>query len=153
MSGAEKAADLPSTASAEPQGGGVGGSTKAEAVRAEAEAFLAAYVVEDHILGDLRCFASLSRAVRHRLFDRAILVLILLSSVSLAFEKPGEERSPLLKGVELFFVSVFAAEMLLKITIMGLAGRRDAYLADSWNVLDGKEALAPTPAAPRETAR
>ena len=70
-----------------------------------------------------------------------IILLILVSTVSLAFEHPLEDPNSdmmqLLKKIDYAFTAVFTVEATLKIISQGfvLNGKK-SYLLDSWNILD-----------------
>ncbi|XP_040575808.1 voltage-dependent calcium channel type A subunit alpha-1 isoform X2 [Lepeophtheirus salmonis] len=72
-------------------------------------------------------------------FDGFIMIVILLSSASLAAEDPVEEHHPrnlLLQYFDYVFTAIFAIECLLKILDLGACAHPGSYLRDIWNVLD-----------------
>lgn len=82
---------------------------------------------------------GVQRICRSQLFDNIILVCIMLSSVSLTVEHPGQSQDVLdvLDAVDVGFTVVFLIEMALKMTALGVVlGAPNAYLRNPWNVLD-----------------
>jgi len=79
--------------------------------------------------------------VKHPWFDRIILLLIAMSSILLACDKPGlDTTGPLKQFLEvsnLVFTIIFAAEMGFKITALGFIHHEGAYWRSKWNALDG----------------
>lgn len=68
------------------------------------------------------------------------MIVICLSSISLAAEDPVEEESRWNRVLQYFdycFTGVFACEMFLKLIDMGVILHRGSYCRDFWNVLDG----------------
>lgn len=80
------------------------------------------------------------RLINNALFDKVILGLIILSSVSLAIDNPlRDPESTLarsLKRMDNVFAIIFCAEMVAKVLALGLVGHKGSYLRNSWNVLD-----------------
>lgn len=80
------------------------------------------------------------RLINNPVFDKVILGLIVLSSVSLAIDNPlndpASTLSRSLKRMDNAFAVIFCGEMVLKILALGLAVHKQAYLRESWNVLD-----------------
>mgnify|MGYP001617509467 FL=1 len=81
-----------------------------------------------------------TRFVYHPIFDRFILLCILVSSILLAFDDPrtahDDPTNILLNQMGYFFTAVFTAEMVLKIIANGFVLHPTAYIRDWWNVLD-----------------
>ena len=77
----------------------------------------------------------------HWVFDAVIIVLIIVSTVTLAFEHPLEdpnsENMKVLHKIDIAMTIVFSLEALLKIVSTGflLNGKR-SYLRNPWNMLD-----------------
>eukprot|EP00939_MAST-03C_sp_MAST-3C-sp1_P002275 g2275.t1 len=85
-------------------------------------------------------------------FDNAIIFVILLSSLSLAFEcpatvDPDHEESSYSDSeddrweiafftLELIFTTIFTFEVIMKTTAMGFVLHKNAYLRDPWNIVD-----------------
>ena len=85
----------------------------------------------------LRCM--LKSLIEHPFFENMIYYFIGLNSLLLTFDEPyleaGYEKSSI--EVMIIVISViFIIESVLKITVMGFACGENAYLKDSWNVLD-----------------
>ena len=82
------------------------------------------------------------RIVDDKQFEMIIMVCIVLSSLSMAFESPAalEDKSfaDALEAVDIVFTIVFLAEMLMKLVAYGLYMEDpDSYLRDPWNCMDG----------------
>ena len=65
-------------------------------------------------------------------FDAFILVVILINTFIISFQKPGENNSAAVKELESFCTFVFIWELLLKLAGLGIS----EYFADPWNRLD-----------------
>lgn len=80
------------------------------------------------------------RTVSHSWFKHVVMLFILLSSITLAMERPGiEPHNTERKVLDVFsfvITIVFTTEMLLKIGAMGFLCSRDSYLRSKWNLLD-----------------
>jgi hypothetical protein len=79
----------------------------------------------------------------HKHFDNAVLVLIILSSVTLAVDNPLDDPNSKLKialtFIDIFFTVLFILEALIKIIAKGLIVSNlpiKPYLRNSWNILD-----------------
>ncbi|CAF3010742.1 unnamed protein product [Rotaria socialis] len=74
-----------------------------------------------------------------RYFELLIMIVICLSSISLAAEDPVHEnsnRNLILNYLDYAFTGVFTVELLLKIVDLGVALHEGAYCRDVWNLLD-----------------
>lgn len=74
-------------------------------------------------------------------FDYFVLFFISMNCVTLAMERPrippwSKERE-FLTLANYYFTFMFTLEMLLKVIAKGLYYGKDAYLSDSWNIMDG----------------
>ena len=72
-------------------------------------------------------------------FDRCVLVSIVISGVFLAFERPSlsdTERS-VLDAANLVFTILFTIEMAMKVVALGFLFGPTAYVKNPWNRLDG----------------
>lgn len=85
----------------------------------------------------------LHRLLNSRLFEVAIMVIILASCVCLAVETPrqtsrlGESTtSVVLHYADIVFLSVFLVEALLKIIVLGLVVGPGTYLRNGWHLMD-----------------
>ena len=90
----------------------------------------------------------LNSVVSHKYFEYTIIVLIVLSSITLALDSAklqdsianGEKWAITMRDVlarlDLAFVFLFTIEAALKIVVMGFAFHPGAYLRNAWNVLD-----------------
>ena len=79
-------------------------------------------------------------------FDSLIVWLIVLSSGAMALEscelQPGSRLADVLYGIDVFVLAVFLLELFAKVVSHGLLLGPRAYLASSWNRLDGFIVLA-----------
>ncbi|XP_076342693.1 voltage-dependent calcium channel type A subunit alpha-1-like isoform X3 [Tachypleus tridentatus] len=74
-----------------------------------------------------------------RYFDLFIMIVISLSSISLAAEDPvveDSEKNRILNYFDYAFTGVFTMEMLLKIVDQGVVLHPGSYCRDPWNILD-----------------
>ncbi|CAF1093497.1 unnamed protein product [Rotaria sordida] len=74
-----------------------------------------------------------------RYFELLIMIVICLSSISLAAEDPVHEnssRNHILNYLDYAFTGVFTVELLLKIVDLGVVLHEGAYCRDVWNLLD-----------------
>lgn len=83
------------------------------------------------------CLAVTSR----KEFDYFVLFFISMNCVTLAMERPkippwSKERE-FLTVANYYFTFMFTLEMALKVIAKGLYYGKDAYLSDSWNIMDG----------------
>lgn len=84
---------------------------------------------------------KLAQLVAHKQFENVILVLIFLSSISIALQMPSLDRNGVmyivLEYLDMVFVVLFAVEALLKILVCGfIANGPGSYLRSGWNMLD-----------------
>ncbi|KAM7445212.1 hypothetical protein ABFA07_006340 [Porites harrisoni] len=79
------------------------------------------------------------RIVNLRHFDNFMLVIIMLSSITIAIEDPVSDDSPRNKVLMYFdyvFTAIFALEVIVKIIDVGVILHKGAYFRDWWNVID-----------------
>lgn len=95
-----------------------------------------------YIFGDQNPVRKLaSKVTNYWLFEWLIIFLIVVSTVTLAFEHPlddpDSEKVKVLEKIDIGMTTVFCLEALLKIISLGfvLNGSK-SYLFESWNVLD-----------------
>ncbi|XP_033643023.1 voltage-dependent P/Q-type calcium channel subunit alpha-1A-like isoform X11 [Asterias rubens] len=80
--------------------------------------------------------------VNLRYFDFLIMVVIALSSITLAMENPIDDPNnksqynAVLEYFDYAFTTIFTIEMTLKILDMGLLLHKGSYCRDLWNILD-----------------
>ncbi|XP_054715449.1 voltage-dependent calcium channel type A subunit alpha-1-like [Uloborus diversus] len=77
--------------------------------------------------------------VNMRYFDLFIMIIISLSSISLAAEDPvveDSESNRILNYFDFAFTGVFAVEMTLKVIDQGIIFHPGSYCRDPWNLLD-----------------
>ncbi|DAZ92554.1 TPA: hypothetical protein N0F65_012784 [Lagenidium giganteum] len=78
--------------------------------------------------------------VANPVFDSCILMLITLSSLSLALDNPLNDPegqlASFLSTMDSVFTVIFLLEMIMKIIAYGLVMNEDAYLRNGWNILD-----------------
>ena len=76
----------------------------------------------------------------HKWFDNFILLLILISTFTLALETPMDnpkgQKIEILTYIDYFMTAAFTIEATLKIIGFGFLLTKTAYLRDSWNILD-----------------
>jgi voltage-dependent calcium channel L type alpha-1D len=79
--------------------------------------------------------------IAHPYFDSTILVLITVSSITLAMDNPlanpASNLSMVLTRLDTVFAIMFTLEMVVKIIALGLVMHKGAYLRNNWNILDG----------------
>ncbi|XP_037036940.1 voltage-dependent calcium channel type A subunit alpha-1 isoform X2 [Bradysia coprophila] len=77
--------------------------------------------------------------VNLRYFDLFIMLVILMSSISLAAEDPVDDDSKMNEYLNYFdyaFTGVFTVEMILKVVDLGIILHPGSYLREFWNVMD-----------------
>ncbi len=84
-----------------------------------------------------RC--AIHAVVTFPLFDVAIMLVIIASSIALAAEDPVNEHSEwnqMLNKFDKVFTFIFGFEVLLKIVDQGVILHPGSYLREFWNVMD-----------------
>eukprot|EP00756_Hemistasia_phaeocysticola_P019747 Hpha_TRINITY_DN15680_c2_g2::TRINITY_DN15680_c2_g2_i1::g.99897::m.99897/K04842/SCN10A; voltage-gated sodium channel type X alpha len=81
------------------------------------------------------------KMVNNDWFERISLTVIVLNCATLSIEDPTDfdcqgTRCRIAARTEYFFIIFFTLEMILKIIAYGVWTEKDAYLRNSWNVLD-----------------
>ncbi|XP_078343776.1 voltage-dependent L-type calcium channel subunit alpha-1D-like isoform X1 [Oculina patagonica] len=79
------------------------------------------------------------RIVNLRHFDNFMLVIIMLSSITIAIEDPlhdHSKRNEVLMYFDYVFTAIFALEVIVKIVDVGIILHKGAYFRDWWNVID-----------------
>lgn len=75
--------------------------------------------------------------VTHKTFQTFISTVVILNTLQLAFDDPTKlNKSSWEKFIEIFFISFYIIEMILKIVGFGFIRYRHSYIRDPWNVLD-----------------
>ncbi|CDW52786.1 voltage dependent calcium channel type A subunit [Trichuris trichiura] len=77
-------------------------------------------------------------------FEMAIMVVISLSSISLAAEDPVDDMNPrnkYLNYLDYAFTAVFTVELILKVIDMGVIIHPGSYCRDWWNLMDATVVL------------
>jgi hypothetical protein len=69
-------------------------------------------------------------------FDRLILMVIMVNCVFLALDQEVELITENSVVIDLIFLLIYTAEMVLKVIAMGFFMRPHSYLRDGWNILD-----------------
>ena len=71
-------------------------------------------------------------------FDRAVLALICLSSITLAMGRPDlpEATVDMLYYSDVVFTALFSVEVVVKLVTYGVVLHPGAYFRSTWNVLD-----------------
>ena len=80
---------------------------------------------------------AVTQLITNPWFDRVVLLLILISSVLMAFDNPREPTIEWMVILGRVFTVLFAVEAVLKIIAYGFILHPTAYARDAWNVLDG----------------
>lgn len=84
---------------------------------------------------------SLLKVIDNKWFERTVLLLIAVSTISLAFETPLDRANShklyILRRLDTSMTVCFTAEMLIKIVTFGLIfNGKHSYLLSGWNLLD-----------------
>lgn len=84
---------------------------------------------------------AVNNFVNHRYFERVILTLIIISTVTLALETPLDDpdgdKIMILEKIDLFMTIVFTFEMTVKIIAWGfMFAGKGSYIREPWNILD-----------------
>lgn len=78
--------------------------------------------------------------VKSRFFETLILLLIILSSITIAMstplDDPNSKYSKSLNLIDALCTWIFFAEMILKFIAFGFVGKNVGYFSDSWNYFD-----------------
>ncbi|XP_031167426.2 voltage-dependent T-type calcium channel subunit alpha-1H-like [Sander lucioperca] len=81
------------------------------------------------------------RLISHKMFDYMVLVLILLSCVTIAVERPeinlNSTERWILNTAGYVFSVVFFVEMLFKVIALGVLFGKESYCRSAWNAVDG----------------
>ncbi|KAG2440696.1 hypothetical protein HXX76_003554 [Chlamydomonas incerta] len=84
---------------------------------------------------------KLQTIVSNKWFEGAIMLMILISSVMLALDRPTlDPASPMAEAVKIIEWTInilFAIEMIMKMLLKGFIWHRDAYWRNGWDILDG----------------
>jgi hypothetical protein len=83
----------------------------------------------------------LHKAISSTATEIVVAALIILSAIMLALDNPnGDDYSDswtsAMTGIGRFFTVVFTLEMLVKMMVMGVVLGPNAYMRDTWNMLD-----------------
>ena len=83
----------------------------------------------------------LMKIIKSWIFEAVIILLIIASTVILAFEHPLEDPNSdkinILRKLDIVISALFCLEAVLKIIVSGfIANGPHSYLMDQWNVLD-----------------
>ena len=94
----------------------------------------------DKFLKRSRIFSAIQLSARAlvtlAIFDRFILVVIIVNSIFMAIDEYAyPELVPLIRAVDIVCLIIFTAEMFLKMIAYGIIGR-NSYFSSSWNLLD-----------------
>ena len=78
--------------------------------------------------------------VKHKYFERCILVIIFLSSIKLALDTYISDTNSRMYRISVIFdqvfAGIFAVEALMKIVSFGFVLDNNSYMRDAWNVFD-----------------
>ena len=89
------------------------------------------------------CCLSVTNPVRNKiiqivtdsLFDKIILVVIVVNSLVLALDNEVYIITKYAEDIDFIFLIIYTIEMILKIIAMGFFMRAHSYLRDTWNVV------------------
>jgi len=92
-------------------------------------------------LGPKNCFRLFChRIVESKIFANTILILIILSTITLALETPLDnpegKKIEILTYIDYFMTAAFTFEALVKIIAAGLMFGKKTYFREAWNILD-----------------
>jgi hypothetical protein len=73
--------------------------------------------------------------VSSKFFDFLTIAIILANSIIIFISDPNDNNS-INEQTDDFFLYFYTVEFILKVFALGLIIPKDAYLRDSWNVLD-----------------
>ncbi|KAJ9443790.1 Muscle calcium channel subunit alpha-1 [Diplonema papillatum] len=80
------------------------------------------------------------RIIDSTFFERAVLVVIMANSITLALDIPSTRNNPQIQnylwGSEIVFQSLFTIECILKISALGFVLHKHSYLRSAWNKMD-----------------
>mmetsp|Transcript_2591 Transcript_2591/g.3694 ORF Transcript_2591/g.3694 Transcript_2591/m.3694 type:complete len:1759 (-) Transcript_2591:300-5576(-) len=78
--------------------------------------------------------------IGNKYFDRVIVVLIVISSITLAVDNPLASATSFnqraLTVIDIIFAIIFTLEAAIKVFALGFLLHRGSYLRNSWNILD-----------------
>lgn len=84
----------------------------------------------------LRYLSDFARyLVTSQVWDTISLLVIIVNSFLILVSDPNDDKSPNAVS-DMYFLFVYTFEMLVKILAFGLIVSDDAYLRDTWNILD-----------------
>ena len=77
----------------------------------------------------------------HWVFDNVIIVFIVISTLTLAFEEPLEDhksdKMKVIHMLDIIMTVIFTCEAIMKIIALGFLFNKDTcYLRNTWNILD-----------------
>lgn len=92
-------------------------------------------------LGPTNCFRLFChKIVESKIFQNTILVLIIISTITLALETPLDnpegKKIEILTYVDYFMTGAFTFEAAVKIVAAGLIIGKKTYFREAWNILD-----------------
>ena len=95
---------------------------------------------EQFIEQSLAFRAKIAEILETKLFEVAVIAVIILSCVVLALDTPlndpSSSKATTLFILDILIIVVFGVEMILKILAFGAFGEPSSYFSDNWNVLD-----------------
>jgi hypothetical protein len=79
-----------------------------------------------------------SIVINTKLFDNICLLIIIANSLTMVFDDSAisDNPNPIFAFLENIFLILYTIEMAFKIIGLGFIAGKDAYIRDSWNVLD-----------------
>lgn len=88
-----------------------------------------------------KCYTNIhlvaNKVITNSLFENISITIIMLNCVVMMSENPADPEPPeLLEQIDQAFLVLYSIEMICKILGYGFILGPDAYLKDSWNILD-----------------
>ena len=76
------------------------------------------------------------KVIKSPYFEAFSLIVIVFNSIMLASDNPNSASSNFSSTMDTVFLTIYTTEMALKIIAFGFYFSRNAYIKDSWNILD-----------------
>lgn len=81
-----------------------------------------------------RVSSACNNIVRNIIFDNLILIVILVNTAFILVSNPNAIN--LQDATDVYFLSIYTVEMILKVFALGFVKNENSYLRDNWNILD-----------------
>ena len=76
------------------------------------------------------------KIIKHPIFEGFSLCVIIFNSIMLASDDPTQPPTDFSSKMDTVFLAIYSSEMGLKIMAFGFYFSKNAYIKDSWNILD-----------------